>query len=1039
MMRGPSTVVAKVISDQDPGNPKQLLKRINLELEDENLEEMSIDELVDLLVSAKQNEPVRSKFYIMLGQSMSEPNLISVGAQAAPTEPMTHERRIQIHRLLGLPESADDELIKTYPDPVRRRTHVIETDEPWDIWYPRPEQKSFYWEHYVKVLRAKDFGDEAIANLDDATTAIVGRLADPSREAPYQSKGLVVGYVQSGKTANFAGTIAKSIDAGYKLIIVLTGTIELLRAQTQKRLDKELVGEENVLGGAGPNIAKLQKELDGLDPHADDYVQQRNRLTVQIEDQKKGVDYVEQDDQDWKEGKFSKLGVLPRQVEAPTIIRVTTLKDDYKGLKSQLQVIDFERNRQDWSKPIYHPSNINTGDVWLAVVKKNPSTLRKLRADLEKMQTSLEDIPALIIDDEADQASVNTKKPKAGIGDKEERDRTTINNHISGMLRSMPRSQYLAYTATPYANVFVDPVDSGDIFPKDFIAALEPSPDYMGAKSYHDIDPGTRTGSMSNREAYYRPVSVDEEGMAELDGVANALDAYVLSGAIKLWRRVWLDDPGSLKHHTMMVHEASKTTQHDDSKMQVVTAWNRANFTSPRGLARLRKLWEDDFSKVCAERAAGAPIPRDFDEIKPYIAETVKKVNSSRQVDGRTNPVVVVNGTKDAEYAQPDINFDTDQGVWKILVGGTKLSRGFTVEGLTVTLYTRVTVAADTLMQMGRWFGYRKHYRDLVRLYLGADIQRRKGTVDLYESFTSIAQDEEDFRSELVRYSEAREDGRPVVTPMDVAPLVTQRLPWLKPTGANKMHNAVIVEQGLGAKLADLFAMKTHGTGANARNLRLLTGILPRLDRTGSFDPENGNSYGVVYGIVDAGTVVDFLEKFTFFDNDAYDARLSFIRSRIGKALRGIDDFVIYIPTSYTSKTVERAIPGYPDAKLPIIQRSRRPNRNDFSGSAPRHRVAAEALAGRPDYVDGGIGGDLVSQLRAEGHGRRGAMMINLAADQAGNVSDPVSLTDPVEPEDIVTLISYAIPYDSAPEGVLLRKVLVPSKEHEPVVDTDLT
>lgn len=1041
MMRGPSTVVAKVISDQEPANPKQLLKRVNLELEDEGLEEMSPDELVDLLLSVGQNEPVHSKFYIMLGQSMSESNLLSAGAQAAPTESMTHERRIQIHRLLGLPEYADDDLIKTYPDPVRRRTHVIESDEPWDVWHPRAGQKSFYWDHYVKVLRDKDFGDEAIANLDDATSAIVGRLADPSREAPYQSKGLVVGYVQSGKTANFAGTIAKSIDAGYKLIIVLTGTIELLRAQTQKRLDKELVGEENVLGGAGPNIAKLQKELDALDPNAEGYDQQLNRLATQIEDQKKGVDYVEQDDQDWKEGKFSKLGVLPRQVGSPTIIRVTTLKDDYKGLKSQLQVIDFERNRQDWSKPIYHPSNIDTGDVWLAVVKKNPSTLRKLRADLEKMQTSLEDIPALIIDDEADQASVNTKKPKTGRGDKEERDRTTINNHISGMLRSMPRSQYLAYTATPYANVFVDPVDSGDIFPKDFIAALEPSPDYMGAKSYHDIDPSTRVDAMSNRDAYYRPVSVDDVGMAELQGVAEALDAYVLSGAIKLWRRTVLDDPSSLKHHTMMVHEASKTAQHEDSKMQVVTAWNRANFSSPRGIARLKKLWEDDFSAVCAERAAGAPVPRNFDEIKPYIAETVQKVNSSRQLDGRTNPVVVVNGTKNSEYAQPDINFDTDQGVWKILVGGTKLSRGFTVEGLTVTLYTRVTVAADTLMQMGRWFGYRKHYRDLVRLYLGADIQRRKGAVDLYDSFTSIAQDEEDFRSELVRYSEAKDDGRPVVTPMDVAPLVTQRLPWLKPTGANKMHNAVIVEQGLGGKLADLFAMKKHGSGANTRNLRLIADLLPRLDRTGSFDAGNGTSYGVAYGVVDARTMVEFLEGFTFFDSDAYGPRIRFIRSRIGKPLGGIDDFVVYIPTSYSTVTVERDIPGYESSTLPIIKRSRRPSRSDFSGSAPRHRVAAEALAGKPEYVAGGIGGGLVDRLRAEGHGRRGAMMINLAADQAGGGdngrSDPTDLTDPVDAEDIVTLVSYAIPYDSAPEGVLLRTVLVPSMEHEPVVDND--
>lgn len=1036
MTNGQSALLAKVIGDQDSANPKELLKRVNLELEDEGLSPLDASEVAELIITARENESLHSKFYVQLGRWMTEKSIRPTSNDETPTEPNSPERRFLIHRRLGLPEAADGDLIAAYPDQVRRGAHLIESEEPWDLWYPRKHQKTVYWDQYVKVLRDKNFDDDAIDNLDEATNKIVGRLADPTRDAPYQSKGLVVGYVQSGKTANFAGTIAKSVDAGYKLIIVLTGTIELLRAQTQKRLDKELVGEENVLGGAGPKIAELQSQLDAMPDDDPSLRETRQALKEQIDSWKKGVDYVELDDQDWKDGKFARFGLPPKQLGAPDIIRVTTLKDDYKALKSMLQVIDFERTKRDWSKPIYDPANINTGDVWLAVVKKNSSTLRKLRADLEKMQTRLSDIPALIIDDEADQASVNTKKKKTGgAQDKETKERTAINKHIAGMLETMPRCQYLAYTATPYANVFVDPVDSADIFPKDFIAALEPSTEYMGAKSFHDIGERVDENAMSNRDAYYRPVSVDEVGMANPDGVTAALDAYVLSGAIKLWRRTILDDPGSLKHHTMMVHEGANQSQHDDSKSQVVAAWNRANFTSPRGVARLKELWKRDFAIVSAERAADAPVPDSFETIKPYIARTVQMVNSSRQDDGLANPVVVVNGTKESEYAQPDINFDREDGVWKILVGGNKLSRGFTIEGLTATLYTRVTVAADTLMQMGRWFGYRKYYRDLVRLYLGSDIARRHGSVDLYDSFSSIAQDEEDFRSELVRYAEAAEDGRPLVTPMDVAPLVTQRLPWLKPSSPNKMYNAVIVEQGLGGKLSDLFAMKNPGSGSNTSNIQALSYVLPRLVNTGAFESESETSYDVKYGIMSAREVVEFLDSMVFFDNEIYKPRIDFIRSRAGSTTNGIDDFVVYIPSSFTGNTELRSISGLGDQELPIIKRSRRPGRNDFSGSAPRQRMAAEAIAGERGRVESGVGGALVEQLRNEGRGRRGSLMINLAADQSKDKSDPSVLTSPADPEEVVTLLSLAVPYLSAPKGVLQRKVIVPGKEHQPVVE----
>ncbi|MGM0698443.1 MAG: Z1 domain-containing protein [Actinomycetota bacterium] len=987
---------------------------------------MTNDELAELLLMAESSDELWAKFYVKIGQWMSAESLDSRGDETDDTRAQSPERRIRIHRRLGLPESYDADLVSAYPDTAKRAAHVIESDLPWEPWFPRNGQSTFYWDHYAEVLRKKGFGDEAIADLDSATSTIVGRLADPSRAEPYQSKGLVVGYVQSGKTANFAGSIAKAIDAGYKLIIVLTGTIELLRKQTQKRLDKELVGEENVLGGAGRNIDDLKEQLGELDPLRGDFARRAQELSTKIESLKKGVDYVEQDDEDWLKGKFSKFGIMPRQAGVPSIMRVTSYSDDYKGLKSQLAVFDFDRNRSDLRSPIWAEGNIRTGDVWLAVVKKNSPTLSRLRTDLELMQTSLVDIPALIIDDEADQASVNTKKQKdSARPNKDEVERTAINGHIAGILDAMPRSQYLAYTATPYANVFVDPDDAKNIFPKDFIVALEPSKEYMGAKAYHDIDPQTDGEKMSNAEAYYRAVDVDDDGMATDESIRKALDTFVLSGAIKLWRREILGDPGSLKHHTMMVHEGARTAEHEESKLRVEREWQKGDFASPRGMARLRELWDTDFAPVVAERADGAPAPSGFDDFKNFVPRVVQLVNRGSQTDGSPNPVILVNGTKEAEYKQAEINFDSAQGVWKILVGGTKLSRGFTVEGLTVTLYTRVSVAADTLMQMARWFGYRKYYRDLVRLYLGASIQKGRKSVDLYEAFTSIARDEEDFRSELVQYSGIRKDGKPVLTPMDVAPLVSQRLPWLKPTGANKMYNSEIIEDGIGGTVRDLNRLAPRSANTNGGNLAAMRNMLARATQRGTFLQSTGSDLDVAYGVVPAEDVVGLLRDFKFFDSEVYRSKIAFIESRIGQKVGGIDDFVLFVPLYSESSVARLPIEGYPGGDLPILQRKRREPRGDFSGNEPKHRPAAEAIAGLPERIGGRADNSLVQTLRSEGHGRRGVLMTYFAADQTGG-SEPGLLTQNYDPNDVATLMSYVLPFESAPKGVIRHSVRSP-------------
>ncbi|MCZ9343248.1 endonuclease, partial [Streptomyces sp. TRM76130] len=136
--------------------------------------------------------------------------------------------------------------------PVHTEAGPVTISREFQPWYTRESatNRSFYWPSYERLLRRKGWSPAAVAGLDEASHAIVKRLADPTREEPYGARGLVVGYVQSGKTANFTGVTAKAVDAGYRLVIVLAGTLNLLRGQTQRRLDMELIGQENILGAA---------------------------------------------------------------------------------------------------------------------------------------------------------------------------------------------------------------------------------------------------------------------------------------------------------------------------------------------------------------------------------------------------------------------------------------------------------------------------------------------------------------------------------------------------------------------------------------------------------------------------------------------------------------------------------------------------------------------------------------------------------------------------------------------------------------------
>ncbi|MCD7100723.1 Z1 domain-containing protein [Pseudoclavibacter sp. 13-3] len=985
--------VLKVLRGLRGYGPENILEKAQFELRHSDTS-LGEEGLVEILTDEDVNSAVVVEFRILLGQW----DAVDDEPWSAGTAPHTSERRAHVYDLLGFCQAAVESIDEAYPPRLKGDVFIVDKD--WTPWYT-PERRrdhDFYWTEYAKVLGRK-LPSESVIDIDTATTKIVSRLADPTAAAPYQSKGLVVGHVQSGKTANFTGVIAKAIDAGYRLIIVLTGTVELLRTQTQRRLDMELIGKENILGGRDENNSDALSD----------------------------VDYAHDGDIDWYDGKFVSHGIdFGSGGAAPAIKRLTGKSGDYKSLKAGLDTLDF-RSGNELRKPalpVWNEQNVFGTDVRIAVVKKNKSVLKKLVHDLKNVRASLNEIPALIIDDEADQASVNTVNPKKRQTPGNS-DRTAINSLISQLLHELKRAQYIGYTATPFANVFISPEDSEDIFPRDFIVSLTPPSEYMGGRKFHDLEPlsaeAKRDPAFSNEAAFVRGMVADDE-QGELDELRAALDTFVLTGAIKLWRKAH-GFKVKTDHHTMLVHESVKQIEHKALASLIVREWSRAGFSSPRGLERLRDFFETDIRPVSESRLWDAPLPERFEELKRFIGKALDQITVSR------DPVVVINGDKESEYEQ--IDFDKEH-VWRILVGGTKLSRGFTVEGLTVTYYRRRSMQADTLMQMGRWFGYRPGYQDLVRLFIARKVFDGRGKeYDLYEAFQTIVEDEEDFRNELETYAGEDDSGEPLVRPIDVPPMVFQQLPWLKPTSRNKMYNAQIEYKGVGGKLQDFPRQPDRGKGENNRvHFRAVEDWLLRLGDVETFDyydkvTEKTRHFLARSVIVSAEEMLNVLEQFRWVDGFDFLPTLKIMRDAITKGL--LHDWAVLVP--YLGKQpVLRAVDSL---EIPILKRKRREDRAGFSGSSFRQRGAIERIAGNTLAV----GGEKAEKLYTP---TRGAMLLTFAADPAkGKDRSPEGLPLHVKTEDIATIFSLAIPKNAAPKGRIGFTVRNREYEDQPIVSAE--
>jgi hypothetical protein len=802
-------------------------------------------------------------------------------------------RRQRIYELLRLGQSFVDLCNQKFPFHRLDPPVVIATEH--SRWYTDEVRRarSFYWTAYERQLAAQNWSEDSIRQLDESTTSVVERLSDPTAEAAYQSKGLVVGHVQSGKTANFTGVIAKAADAGYKLIIVLAGTMDVLRSQTQRRVDKDMIGREL---------------LDR--------------------------DYIA--DADWD--RFLSHSAKPSELGSFDWYRLTGPESDYKKLGRGVEALKFEAS--DPTKPLWHRDNIFLAGTRIAIVKKNSKILERLLSDLRllsrgRIGSPLDQVPALIIDDESDQASINVNKSPSGGAAQE---RTATNAAIVDLLRLLPRAQYVGYTATPFANVFVDPNNEEDIFPKDFLISLPRPEFYMGVSDFYDLDGSpSDEATRPNERDFVRSVKGVDTDPRNLE---RGIDSFVLTGALKLYREA-SDDRLKFRHHTMLAHSSARVADHEQLAAVVRRTFARAAYDGGPGIKRLEALLEEDFRRVSRDRESELPFPASFDELAAFVGECLVRIGDPEDA------VLILNN----ENREQTPDFDR-QPVWKILVGGTKLSRGYTVEGLTISYYRRRAQTADTLMQMGRWFGFRGSYRDLVRLYIGTEEsldKRGRRKINLYEAFGAICRDEEMFRDELKRYASMDE---PRITPLQIPPLVPSHM--LKPTATNKMYNARVTYRNFGGRLSEsTFAPTEEAEIRHNENalIHLLKGKKIKRQDLSALVKGRQVRLAANTAVLSPAEVLRFLKSYRWFDrNDRTTSRLGnpmapqigFLEDT-GDRDPAIDDWLLLAPC-ISDPRAKLAMEG---VSFDVVYRSRHteaPNRfNTYND--PIHRQFAEHIA----------------------------------------------------------------------------------------------
>ncbi|WP_214021421.1 Z1 domain-containing protein [Methanoculleus sp.] len=680
--------------------------------------------------------------------------LVMLKGEASPTPEIIQKKVNLVLAMLqaeGNLDSVDrDRLIRDIESRCevwRGTATILEEKKNHTVWLPyRKSQVEWkFWKRYERYLmEERGFSEQSIITLDDLTDSVLERLEEPQREGAWDRRGMVVGHVQSGKTANYTGLICKAADAGYRLIIVLAGMHKSLRSQTQLRLDQGFLGFDTQLNRA--------------------FDHQNLRIGV---------------------------GRLPGE-EFITAHSLTSSAD--KG---------------DFNRKIASQAGVMLGgsDPILLVVKKNKSVLANLinwavnirgHEDPHTLKKIVHGIPLLVIDDEADNASVNTTTiPRDENGlPLDDYDVSAINGKIRALLSHFEKSAYVGYTATPFANIFIYPegettTHGEDLFPRDFIINLPPPPNYIGPSQIFGFSRNGENDAESRSDLQiirkiddYRKFIPDDHWKDHIPGrlpesLKKALKSFIISCAVRRAR-------GERKNHnSMLVHVTRYTNVQKEVGRRVNDELNRLRrqleYTdplSPEGIYReMKELWDSDYVPTTRSvlQQIGDPLITEvtWDEVQPDLYDAAARIQ-----------VKLINGTaKDAL----DYNEYSD-GLSVIAIGGDKLSRGLTLEGLSVSYYLRASKMYDTLMQMGRWFGFRPGYIDLCRLYTSRDL------VEWYQ-YINLASEE--LRSEFDYMATLN------ATPSDYGLRVRTHPDGLLITAVNKMRSGTVMNVSFGNSLIE--------------------------------------------------------------------------------------------------------------------------------------------------------------------------------------------------------------------------------------------
>lgn len=566
-------------------------------------------------------------------------------------------------------------------------------------WYPRPNDQSRpFWDRYYSYLCKKNPEFASKENkLGFNTDAITNLLGDPKSSDPFGVRGLVMGDVQSGKTATYIGLICKAVDAGYKVIILLTGTTESLRRQTQSRVDEGFIGFNS----------------EGQYPV--------------------GV------------GKSSALP-YPRAM--------TSTQSDYTGS-------NIDKNT---SAAISRFDNIPL----VFVCKKNTKVLGKIVAGLRSLNTSSMrktiDAPLLLIDDEADNASINTNKP--------EEDPTAINRNIRTLLKLFRQSSYVGFTATPFANVFITPNNEeemigDDLFPKHFIYSLKAPDNYVGP-----VDLFTTTGrchkdlvfledDVENSSLFSHSHKKDWDGDRLFPSFYESIIAFCLANTIRDFR-----NDGENTHRSMLINMSRfiavqkkiETITNDyldiiRNTLKVFGKMPASQAECDPMIAEIHRVWVKHYQDK---------VEKEWEEVLPAIYKSISPIK-----------VVVVNSQSASKL---DYDSFKAKGLRVIAIGGLALSRGLTLEGLMTSYFYRNTSTYDVLMQMGRWFGYRKGYEDIMRIWIPPVSAKW---------YREIAEAIAELRKDITRMIALKK------TPLEFGIRVRNDSDELGITALNKMRNAI--------------------------------------------------------------------------------------------------------------------------------------------------------------------------------------------------------------------------------------------------------